>query len=132
MGSQLIESKTSVVVMTDAKNQRVEHQAIKWEDLSFPEHWVVPNAKSLAIQKITSANIIENQSTATLSFPRRSTIDRRRIDAECKKSPLYIPPDLSDTLYSSIVNTSCHHTTLFEFALLVNFNPLQVECPQFH
>ena len=71
--------------MTDPKNQKVEHQAIKWEDLSFPENWVVPNPKLLSVQKITSANITENQSTATLSFPRRSTIDRRRIEAECKK-----------------------------------------------
>ena len=123
------ESKTSVVVLTDPKNQKIEHQAIKWEDLTFPEHWTVPNPRPLSVQKITSANITETPSSATLSFPRRSTIDRRRIEAECKKSPRYIAPDCTDTSCSSIVS-SCNHISLFEYAQIVNFQPLSVIFPQ--
>ena len=41
-----------------------------------------------------------------------------------------MPPGLSDTACSSLVNTSCQHISLFEFAQLVNFHPLSVSCPQ--
>ena len=118
--------------MTDPKNRKVEHKAIKWEELTFPEHWVVSNPNPFSDKNITSANIVENQSSVVLSFPRRSTIDRRRIEAECKKSPLYIPPEVSDTSCSSLVHSFCQHTTLFEFAQIVNFQSLRVDCPQCH
>ena len=45
--------------MTDERNQNIEHQVIRWEDLSFTENWVIENQKPLAIQQITSANISE-------------------------------------------------------------------------
>lgn len=45
------ESKSSVVVLTDAQNQKSEHQIIKWKNLSFLEHWVVDNPKSPTMQK---------------------------------------------------------------------------------
>lgn len=37
------DSKSSVFVLTNPKNQKIEHQTIHWEDLTFPEHWVVNN-----------------------------------------------------------------------------------------
>lgn len=83
----------------------------------------------MQVQKITSANIVENQSSAVLSFPRRSTIDRRRIESESKKSSRYIEPDCTDTGCSSLVS-NCSHVSLFEFAQIVNFEPVRVECPQ--
>jgi len=32
------DSKSSIVVLTDSKNQKIEHQTICWEDLTFPKH----------------------------------------------------------------------------------------------
>lgn len=32
------DSKSSVVVKTDPKDQKIEHLLIKWENLQFPEH----------------------------------------------------------------------------------------------
>lgn len=78
------DSKSSIVVLTDAKNQKIEHQTIRWEDLTFPEHWVVNNPKPLILKNITSTDITENLSSVVISFPRRSTIDRRRIELACK------------------------------------------------
>ena len=103
------DSKTSVVVLTDSKNKKVEHQAIKWEDLNFLEHWVIPNPKPISAKCITSANIREDQSSVVLSFPRISTIDRHRIEEACKNSPLYKDPQFVDTTCSSIVSSSCKH-----------------------
>jgi len=114
------ESKSSVVVLTDTQNQKIEHQIIKWEDLSFPEHWVVDNPKPSTLQKITSADIQEGPSSAIVSFPRRSTIDRRRIDLDCKASSMYIDPQVVDTTSSFTPSINCPHIDLFEYAQLLN------------
>ena len=78
---------------------------------------------------ITSANITENASNAVISFPRRSTIDRRRIEAACKTSKYYRDPSTVDTACSSSSFSSCKHPQLFELAQLVNFSSLEVKCP---
>ena len=74
------DSKASFMVLTDSRNQKIEHQTIRWEDSTFLEHWVVSNPRPPSVKKITSADIREESSSAVLSFPRRSTIDRKRID----------------------------------------------------
>ena len=51
------DSKSSLIVLTDSKNQKIEHQVIKWEDLSLSELWVVNNPKPPSMQSITSANV---------------------------------------------------------------------------
>jgi len=71
------DSKASVVVLTDSRNQKIEHQTISWEDLTFPEHWVVSNPRPSSVKKITSADIKEESSSVVLSFPNRSTIYRK-------------------------------------------------------
>lgn len=45
-------SKASVVVLTDPRNQKIEHQTIRWEDLTFPKHWVVSNPKPSQSRKL--------------------------------------------------------------------------------
>lgn len=120
------DSKASIVVLTNLKNQKIEHQRIRWEDLTFPEHWVVSNPKPPPLKRITSADIQENQSSAVLSFPRRSTIDYRGIERSCKSSRFYRDPSTINTACSSSI--SCKHVSLFEFAQLVNFNSLEVTC----
>ena len=51
------ESKSSTLVITDAHNQKIEHQTIKWEDLSFPKNWVVDLPNTPKIQSITTTHI---------------------------------------------------------------------------
>lgn len=119
------ESKVSVVVLTDSRNQKIEHQTIRWEDLTFPKHWVVSNPKPLALKQITSVDIREEPSSAILSFPRRSTIDSQIIDQMCRSSPLYRNPEFVDIACSSSSSNSCKHISLFEFAQLVNFSSLK-------
>ena len=103
------DSKSSVVVKTDPKNQKIEHLLIKWEELQFPENWVVNHSRPLIPRNITSTNITEDPSKAVISFPRRSTIDRRRIDAACKSSKYYRDPATVDTACSSSLFSSCRH-----------------------
>lgn len=120
------DSKSSVVVLTDSKNQKIEHQTIRWEDLTFPEHWVVNNPKPPVPKRITSADIKENKSSAILSFPRRSTIDYRGIEKASRSSKYYRDPAIVDTACSN--STSCKLISLFEFAQIVNFSSLEVTC----
>ena len=108
------DSKSSVVVLADPKNQKIEHQTIRWEDLTFHEHLVINNPKPLMPKKITSADITENLSFAVISFPRISTIEHRRIDIACKQSRYYRDPSTVDTTCSS--SSSCRHNPLYELA----------------
>lgn len=116
------DSKSSVIVKIDPKNQKVEHLLIKWEDLQFPEHWVVIHTRPNVPRNITTANIRENAFSAVISFPRRSTIDRRRIDVACKSSKYYRDPSTVDTACSS--SSFCRHNQLYELSQLVNFSSL--------
>lgn len=100
---------------------------IKWEDLQFPEHWVVTHTRPHVPRNITTTNITENSSSAVISFPRRSTIDRKRIDAACKSSKYYKDPSTVDIACSSF--SFCRHNQLYELAQLVNFSSLEVKCP---
>ena len=34
------DSQASTLVLTDPLNQKIEHQTIKWDQLSFPSHWL--------------------------------------------------------------------------------------------
>ena len=79
---------------------------------------------------ITSANITETVSGAVISFPRRSTIDRRGIDEACRMSKYYRDPSTVDTACSSSSFSSCRHLQLFDLAQLVNFASLEVKCPE--
>jgi len=106
--------------MTDAKNQKIEHQTIRWEDLTFPEHWVVNNPKPFLPKNITSVDITENLSSTIISFPRRSTIDHRRIEVVYKQSKYYRNPSTVDTASSS--SSFCKHDSLIELAQLVNYH----------
>lgn len=103
------ESKSSVVVLKNTQNQKLEHQISKWEDLSFVEHWVVYNRKLPTMQNMTSADIQEGQSSVVVSFPRRFTIDHRRIDLAYKSSSMYIESQIIDTASSFTPCINCQH-----------------------
>ena len=51
------DSKSRVVVITDAQNKKIEHQMIKWEESSFHEDWIVDIPRTPRIQSITSSQI---------------------------------------------------------------------------
>lgn len=62
------DSKASVVVLTDSKNQKIEHQTIQWEYLTFPEHCVVSNPKPPALKRIASGPLLISNRTDPLFF----------------------------------------------------------------
>lgn len=63
------DSMTSTLVMTDAINQKVEHNTIRWEALEFPIDWVIDTPKVPLQRAITSAQIKEFDGSDVLSFP---------------------------------------------------------------
>ena len=81
------------------------------------------------MQKITSTDLQEGTSSVVVSFPRKSTIDRRRIDLACKASSMYIEPQVVDTASSFTPSINFPHIDLFEYSHIVNFSSLQVICP---
>jgi hypothetical protein len=50
-------SQSSTLVLTDPLNQKMEHQLIKWENLSFPTDWVIDTPKAPSPRAITSSQI---------------------------------------------------------------------------
>ena len=63
------DSQASTLVLTDPLNQKIEHQTIKWDQLSFPSHWVFDTPRIPKQHAITTANIHEGSSSAIISFP---------------------------------------------------------------
>jgi hypothetical protein len=57
------------MVITDPLNQKMEHQIIQWENLSFLANWVIDTPRVLVPRSITSANIQESSSSTIISFP---------------------------------------------------------------
>jgi hypothetical protein len=62
-------SQSSTLILTDPLNQKMEHQLIKWENLSFPSHWVIDIPRTPLQHSITSAHIQESPSSVVISFP---------------------------------------------------------------
>lgn len=50
-------SQASTLVITDALNQKIEHQTIRWDQLAFPSHWVFDTPHVPKQRAITTANI---------------------------------------------------------------------------
>jgi hypothetical protein len=65
-------SQSSTLVLTDPLNQKMEHQLIKWENLSFPTDWVIDTPRAPISRSITSAQIKETANSAVISFPKRN------------------------------------------------------------
>lgn len=125
------ESKSSTLLITDAHNQKIEHQTIKWEDFKFPENWVVDLPQSPKVQSITTAQIQEGLAKATLSFPRRSSLDCKRIQEACEATKYHINldhischPSTSTSINTPSVSSS--HVDLFELAQLLHVSTLKV------
>jgi len=85
------------------------------------------NPKPPTPKAIISTDITENLSSAVISFPKRYTIDQRRIELACKQSKYYRDPFIVDTTCSS--SSFCKHNSLYELAQLVNYSSLDVKCP---
>jgi len=62
-------SKSITLVITDPLNQKMEHQTIKWENLSFLASWVIDTPRAPIPHSITFANIQESPSSAIITFP---------------------------------------------------------------
>ena len=62
-------SQASTLVLTDPLNQKIEHQTIKWDQLSFPSHWDFDTPRIPKQCALTTANIQEGSSSAIISFP---------------------------------------------------------------
>lgn len=122
------DSKSSVAVIIDAQNQKIENHMIKWEELCFPENWVVDIPKTPKMQSITYAQIKENSSSTILSFPRRSTIPRKNIKKEVEEYKSSQPISSEETIaISSFACTNYVHTKLFELTQFL-FSMLVVKC----
>ena len=63
------DSQASIVVLIDPLNQKIEHQTIKWDQLSFPSHWVFDTPRVPKQCATTTVNIQEGSSSAIISFP---------------------------------------------------------------
>lgn len=109
------DSQASTLVLIDALNQKVEHNTIRWEDLSFPNDWVIDTPK-IPIQKaITSAQIKETDDAAILSFPQS-----KLSHSSSWPKPSRPPPTLPKL---------CVHTTLRSLAGQTGNVPFSVKCP---
>jgi hypothetical protein len=103
-------SQSSTLVLTDPLNQKMEHQLIKWENLSFPADWVINTPKAPIPRAITLAQIKETASSAVISFPQRNF-------------------SKNNSLASSSSNSSfCSHASLHSLANKVGHVPFTVKC----
>jgi hypothetical protein len=109
------DSMASTLVITDALNQKVEHSTIKWEDLSFPQDWVIDTPKIPMQKAITSAQIKETNNTAVLSFPQ----DKLSRSATWPKPTRHPPP----------IPSLCIHSPLYQIACQIEDTSLSVQCP---
>lgn len=49
------EPKPNTLGTTDAHNQKIEQQTIKWEDLNFAENWVVDQPQLPKVQSVMTS-----------------------------------------------------------------------------
>jgi hypothetical protein len=104
-------AQSSTLVLTDPLNQKMEHQTIRWENLSFPTDWVIDTPKAPIPRSITSAQIKESASSAVISFPQRSL-------------------SRNNSSVSSLSSTSsfCLHPSLHSLANSIGHVPFAVQC----
>jgi hypothetical protein len=108
------DSLASTLVLTDALNQKVEHSTIKWEDLKFPEEWVVDLPRAPIQRAITSAQIKESGDSAVLSFP-----DQLSRNSTWPK-PFRLPPPVPSKF--------CVHTPLQSLISQIGNVPFPLQC----
>jgi hypothetical protein len=108
-------SQSSTLVLTDPLNQKMEHQLIKWENLSFPTDWVIDTPRAPIPRAITSAQIKETASSAVISFPQRN------FSKQVSFTKNYLTPSSSTT-------TFCLHASLHSLANKVGHVPFAVKC----
>jgi hypothetical protein len=92
-------------------NQKMEHQTIRWENLSFPTDWVIDTPKVPIPRAITSAQIKEFASSAVIYFP-QSSLSRTN----------------SSVSSSSSTSSFCLHSSLHTLANKVGHVPFAVQC----
>ena len=94
------DSQASTLVLTDPLNQKIEHQTIKWDQLSFPSHWVFDTPCIPKQRAITT--IQEGSSFAIISFPPSAS----PMPAHCLHTslhPLLSSLDLSPFLSNALI-----------------------------
>jgi hypothetical protein len=89
----------------------MEHQTIRWENLSFPTDWVIDTPKAPIPRSITSAQIKESASSAVISFPQRS-----------------LSRNNSSVSSSSSTSSFCLHPSLHSLANSIGHVPFAVQC----
>jgi len=104
-------SQPSTLVLTDPLNHKMEHQTIRWENISFPTDWIIDMPKSPIPRSITSSQIKESASSTVISFPQKSL-------------------SRNNSLVSSSSSTSSFyfHASLHSLANTIGHVPFAVQC----
>ena len=134
-------SQSSTLILTNPVNQKMEHQLIKWENLSFPSHWVIDIPRNPIQHTITSAHIQESPSSVVISFLPSKQILHTKYGGLSTPSPsttLCLHPSLQPLASSlgrvpySIQCLYCHKlVTLSSLSTTTEDNQIQFE-HQFH